>query len=94
MSLNAVFTQVLVPKIGGGIQLVMEIMTATSAIKAMIRENKIHNIDNAIQTGSKFGMQSMNHALANAVKTGKITEEHALSVSTDHDNFRMCLSRT
>jgi len=94
MSLNCVFTQSLVPKIGGGIQLVMEVMIATSAIKAMIRENKIHNIDNSIQTGSKFGMQSMNQALASAVKTRKITEEDALTVSPDHDDFRMCMSRT
>jgi len=94
MSLNCVFTQVLLPKIGGGIQLVMEIMVATPAIKALIRENKIHNIDNSIQTGSKFGMQSMNMALANAVKMRRVTEEDALAASTDHDNLRMCLSRT
>jgi twitching motility protein PilT len=93
MSLNCVFTQVLVPKIGGGIQLIMEIMVATSAIKSLIRENKIHNIDNAIQTGAKFGMQSMNQALANAVKMRKVTEEDALMASSDHDDFRMCLSR-
>jgi twitching motility protein PilT len=94
MSLNAVFTQTLVPKIGGGIQMIMEIMIATSAIKAMVRENKIHNIDNSIQTGSKFGMQSMNQALAQAVKSRKVTEEDALTVSPDHDDFRMCMSRT
>jgi twitching motility protein PilT len=94
MSLNSVFTQTLVPKIGGGIRLVMEIMIATSAIKAMIRENKIHNIDNAIQTGAKFGMQSMNQALAQAVKAREITEDDALAASVDHDDLRMCLSRT
>jgi twitching motility protein PilT len=92
MSLNCVFTQSLVPKIGGGIQLVMEIMVATSAIKSMIRENKIHNIDNHIQLGSKFGMQTMNQALASAVKGRKITEEDALSVSMDHDDFRKCMT--
>ncbi|MDR2578828.1 MAG: type IV pilus twitching motility protein PilT [Chitinispirillales bacterium] len=93
MSLTCVFTQALLPKIGGGIQLVMEIMTATSAIRAMIRENKIHNIDNAIQTGSKFGMQSMNQALANAVKMNMIAEADAFVASTDHDDLRMCMSR-
>jgi twitching motility protein PilT len=92
MSLNCVFTQSLVPKIGGGIQLVMEIMVATSAIKSMIRENKIHNIDNHIQLGAKYGMQTMNQALAVAVKARKITEEDALSVSNDHDDFRKCMT--
>jgi twitching motility protein PilT len=83
---------VLVPKIGGGIQLIMEIMTATTAIRSMIRENKIHSIDNHIQLGAKFGMQTMNQSLAAAVKTQLITEDDALSVSMDHDDFRKCMT--
>ncbi|MDR3012059.1 MAG: type IV pilus twitching motility protein PilT [Chitinispirillales bacterium] len=93
MSLNAVLTQMLLPKIGGGVKLIMEIMIGTSAIKALIRENKIHNIDNVIQTGSKWGMQSMNNALAEAVFDQDITEEDAFFASSDHDDLRMCLSR-
>jgi len=92
MSLNCVFTQALIPKLGGGVHLVMEIMVATSAIKSMIRENKIHNIDNHIQLGAKFGMQTMNQALASAVKTRKITEEDALAMSPDQDDFRKCMT--
>lgn len=92
MSLNAVFTQTLLPKIGGGIQLIMEIMVVTTAIRSLIRENKLHNIDTSIQLGSKFGMQSMNQSLANAVKMKRITTEDALQASPDHDDFRKCLT--
>ncbi|MDR2728829.1 MAG: PilT/PilU family type 4a pilus ATPase [Chitinispirillales bacterium] len=92
MSLNCVFTQVLLPRIGGGIQLAMEIMIATSAIRSMIRENKIHNIDNHIQLGTKYGMQTMNQSLAASVKLRRVSEEDALAASTDHDDFRKCMS--
>jgi len=92
MSLNAVFTQTLLPRIGGGVQLIMEIMVATTAIRSMIRENKIHNLDNSIALGSRYGMQSMNQSLANAVKMRGVTQEDALQASPDHDDFRKCLS--
>jgi twitching motility protein PilT len=91
MCLNAVFTQVLLPKIGGGLQLAMEIMVATPAVKAMVRENKLHNIDNHIQLGAKFGMQTMNQALAGVVKSGLVLEEDAIAASLDRDDFRKCM---
>jgi twitching motility protein PilT len=91
MSLNAVFTQTLLPRIGGGLQLALEIMTATPAIRAMIRENKIHNLDNQIRLGAKFGMQTMNQSLADAVKSGLVVEEDALRASPDPEDFRKCL---
>ena len=66
-------------------------MIATPAIKAMIRENKIHNIDNHIQLGAKFGMQTMNQSLANAVKNGMVSVEDAFTASIDQDDLRKCL---
>jgi twitching motility protein PilT len=91
MCLNAVFTQALLPKIGGGLHLALEIMVATPAVKAMIRENKIHNIDNHIQLGARFGMQTLNQSLAFAVKQGQVAEEDAILSSPDRDDFRKCL---
>jgi twitching motility protein PilT len=91
MCLNAVVTQVLMPKLGGGMQLCLEIMVATNAVKAMIRENKIHNIDNQIKLGSKFGMQTLNHSLPKTIKTNKISEDDALQVSLDKIDFRKCM---
>ena len=88
MCLNCVMTQVLLPRIGGGLQLAIEIMIATPAIRAMIRENKLHNIDNQIQLGSKFGMQTMNQSLVSLVKAGLITQEDAMAVTPDIEDFR------
>lgn len=90
-TLNGVFSQVLMPKIGGGLFLGLEVMVATTAIRALIRENKLHSIDNQISTGSKFGMQTMNQSLANGVKNGQIREVDALAMSPDHEEFRKCM---
>ncbi|MBF0431197.1 MAG: type IV pilus twitching motility protein PilT [Fibrobacteria bacterium] len=91
MTLNGVLTQVLMPKIGGGLQLGLEVMVGTTAIKSIIREGKLHNIDNQIQLGSTHGMQTMNQSLSNLVKSGLVTEEDALSVSQDKEDFRKCM---
>ncbi len=94
MCLNGVLTQTLLPRIGGGLQLAVEIMTGTPAIKAMIRENKIHTIDNQIQLGSKFGMQTMNQSLVSLVKNGLVTEMDAMAISPDIEDFRKNMLRT
>lgn len=91
MSLNCVMTQVLLPKIGGGLQIALEIMVATTAIRSLIRENKLHNIDNQIRLGHTFGMQSMNQSLSSVVKSGLVAEEDAMEVSLDKDDFRKCM---
>jgi twitching motility protein PilT len=87
MCLNGVITQVLLPRIGGGLHLALEIMISTPAINAMIRENKLHNIDNHIQLGAKFGMRTLNQSLAEAVNAGFVEREHALDASLDHDDL-------
>ncbi len=91
MTLNCVLSQTLLSKIGGGLQIILEIMVATPAIRSLIRENKIHNINNQIQTGSTFGMQTMNQSLADAVKDGLITEEDAFMASPDQEDLRKCM---
>jgi twitching motility protein PilT len=92
-SLNGVFTQSLLPKINGGLQLVCEIMVATPAVRALIREGKYHHLDNEIQLGSRFGMQTMNQSLAAAVKANLITEATALTRTVDADDFFKCMAR-
>jgi len=90
-SLNGVLTQTLLPKIGGGLHLALEIMVANTAIRAMIRENKLHAIDNSIATGAKYGMQTMNQSLAQAVKADMVREEDAIAMSQDVEDFRKCM---
>ncbi len=88
MCLNGVVSQVLLPRIGGGVQLGLEIMVITTAIRTNIRENKLHAIDNLIQLGSKYGMQTMNQSLTGLVKTGVVAEEDAFKASLDKEDFR------
>ncbi len=80
--LEAVFNQLLIPrKDGRGRVLAMEILIATPAIRNMIREEKVHQIYSAMQAGQKFGMQTMNQALAEAYLRGRISRQEALSRS-------------
>jgi len=91
MCLNAVLSQVLLPKTNGGLKLALEVMVATSAIRAIIRENKLHNIDNHIQLGAKFGMQTLNQSLAEQIKTGMVNQEDAFTASNDIEDLKKCL---
>jgi twitching motility protein PilT len=62
--LEGVVTQTLLPKLKGrGRSMAAEIMVATPAIRALIRDDKVHQIYSAMQSGKKFGMQTMNDAL-------------------------------
>jgi twitching motility protein PilT len=77
--IEGVLSQRLVPAIGGGRVAIAEIMTGTPAIRTTIRDGKTHLIDNIIQTSAELGMMTLETALANAVKEGKITVETAAS---------------
>lgn len=81
--LQAIVSQRLIPAIGGGRIAAAEIMVATPAIRNIIREGKTHQLDAVIQTGAEEGMQSMDHALATIVKTGKISIEEAKGYAID-----------
>ena len=63
----------------------LEVMVATPAIRNLIRENKTYQIPNMIQTGSKFGMQSMDQELVNLYRQGIITKQTVLSRCTDYE---------
>jgi twitching motility protein PilT len=69
----------LVPAMSGGRIVVAEIMTGTPAVRTTIRDGKSHLIDNVIQTSAELGMMTLETALANAVKEGKINIETATS---------------
>jgi twitching motility protein PilT len=85
--LEGVLSQTLIPKIGGGRVMAMEIMVATPAVRNLIREEKVHQIYSLLQAGSKYGMQTMNQALADLVRRRLITREHALNRSTVPDEL-------
>jgi twitching motility protein PilT len=92
--LEGIVCQALLPKIGGGRVVSLEIMVPTPAIRNLIREDKVHQIYSAMQTGQeKVGMQTANQSLASLHLGGKITLETALLASSNRDELREMISR-
>ncbi len=93
-TLQAVFCQQLIPSATGqGRALALEIMIANSAVRALIRDDKAHQIYSIIQTGGKLGMQTMNQSLCNLVRRHEITLEQAMSYSADVEDLKRTLAR-
>lgn len=91
--LEGVMSQILVPKIGGGRALGLEVLVPNSAIRNLIREDKIHQIYSQMQVGqAKFGMQTMNQCLMNLFNKRQITLDDALSRSSDPDELKTMMS--
>lgn len=86
-SLNAVVTQTLCKKIGGGRVACLEILVGTPPVRHLIREAKNHQIPSAMQTGKKDGMETMDAALVTLVAKGLITKQEAMSKSADPNNL-------
>ena len=81
MTLQAVISQQLVPTINQGVAAAFEVMTNTTAIANLIRENKLHQINSTIHTSSDAGMQTMDSSLIILCKSGMITKETAIGYS-------------
>lgn len=92
-TLEGVVTQQLLPKIGGGRVAALEIMICTPAIKALIRDDKIHQIYSLEQAGTKYGMQTMNQALYQLFIDRKITLDTALDVSPNQEELDQMIKR-
>ena len=88
--LEGVMCQSLMPRANGpGRVLALEVMVPNSAIRALIRDDKIHQLYSAMQVGQdKFGMQTMNQSLAALYKRRLITLDDALGRSGDIDELR------
>lgn len=83
MVLNAVVSQQLVPTVDGKVTPAFEIMTVTPAIRNMIRDNKVHQIDGIIYSSVKEDMVSMDSSLLKLCQNGTITKETALTYATN-----------
>ncbi len=81
--LQAVVSQQLIPKMGGGRVLALEIMICTPAIRALIRDDKIHQIYSLMQAGQKYGMTTMNQSLAELYLRHRITLGDAVGRSSN-----------
>jgi len=84
---EGVITQQLLPKIGGGRVLSAEVMVATPAIRALVRDEKEHQIYSTIQAGAKYGMQTMNQSLYTLYAKRFITLETAFDYTPNIEEF-------
>ncbi len=91
--LQAIVSQSLLPKIPDGRVMALEIMTVTPAIRALIRDDKVHQIYSMIQSGQKYGMKTMNQSLAEHYNTGKISINDAMSYSSNIQELNEMLTR-
>ncbi|MBN1254538.1 MAG: type IV pilus twitching motility protein PilT [Deltaproteobacteria bacterium] len=94
--LEGVLSQQLLPKANGtGLALSLEIMVPNSAIRNLIREDKVHQLYGQMQIGQiKFGMQTMNQSLLSLYERGLITLNDAMGRSPNLEEFRQMLGDT
>jgi twitching motility protein PilT len=86
--LEGIITQILLPKRSGkGRSMAAEILVVTQAIRALIRDDKIHQIYSSMQAGKKHGMQTMNDALYGLYMSREVDEDECLRVSGDPNEF-------
>ena len=85
MVLQAVLTQQLIQKKGGGRALAAEYMVVTDAIRNLIRTGNTPQIANAVATSADIGGQTMDQAIIMLVKKGLITRENALHYAVNKD---------
>ena len=86
-SLQAVISQTLMKKMGGGRIAAHEIMIGTPAIRNLIREDKIAQMYSSIQTGGSLGMQTLDQCLERLLQKGLISREQARAKAKMPDNF-------
>jgi twitching motility protein PilT len=92
--LQAVFCQVLVPhQSGTGRCLASEVLMVTSAIRNLVREQKVEQILMTIQTGGKFGMQTLNQSLSELYRKQRVSYQEALLRSSDPEDLKRLIQR-
>ncbi len=93
--LEGIVTQTLLPRARGrGRVMAAEILVITPAIRALIRDDKIHQVYSLMQSGKKYGMQTLNDALYQLYVAREVTEDECLRVSSDPNEFLRMIGRT
>jgi twitching motility protein PilT len=89
---EGVITQILLPRAASkGRVMACEIMVATPAIRALIRDDKVHQIQSSMQAGKKHGMQTLTDALYQLYMTRQVSLEECLRVAPDQNEFRRAI---
>jgi len=76
--IEAILSQTLLPRIGGGRVAAFEVLLANNVIKRLIREEKIHEIGPSLEMGTLEGMHTLDQALADLVRSGLVAKEEAV----------------
>lgn len=93
--LEGIITQTLLPKrTGKGRAMAAEILVVTPAIRALIRDDKIHQVYSMMQSGKKHGMQTLNDALYTLYTAREVSEEECLRVSGDPNEFLRMIGKS
>ena len=93
--LEGIVTQTLLPRARGrGRVMAAEILVITPAIRALIRDDKVHQIYSLMQSGKKFGMQTLNDALYQLYVAREVTEDECLRTSSDPNEFLRMIGRS
>lgn len=90
-SLIGIFSQRLIPRISGGMVPAYELLINNAAVANLIRENRIHELNSVIETGSELGMIDLNRTLSELVKAGEITVENAYLFSQNSKGLERLL---
>jgi len=86
--LEGVLTQTLLQRAKGrGRVMAAEIMICTPAIRALIRDDKVHQIESSMQAGKKYGMQTLNDALYQLYMGREVTKDECLRVTSKPNDF-------
>lgn len=91
--LKTVVSQQLLPTVDGGIVPSFEIMHLNNAVRTMVRDSRVHQIDQVIQTGSTEGMIGMDESILRLFKAGKISSETALRFAMSPEQMQKRLGR-
>lgn len=86
--LLGVVAQRLLPRIGGGLSLAYEALTMTSAVQAIIKDNRLYQLNSIMQTSKEEGMINLDKSLLELVRVGEVSANDAVTQAIDTDSFR------
>jgi twitching motility protein PilT len=88
MVLEGIVSQALLPRIGGGRIVASEVMIANTAVRSLIRDDKVHQLQGIIEIGQKYGMQTMNQDLSRLFHKGLVSMKDVLGRSNDPESLQ------
>jgi twitching motility protein PilT len=93
--LEGIVTQVLLPKLAGrGRAMAAEVLVVTPAIRALIRDDKVHQIYSLMQSGKKFGMQTLNDALYSLYVSRQVSADECVRCTGDPNEFLRMIGKS